>query len=268
MSTQITRNQVILLVVLGVVLVIIIYVQLLIRPALSEASEAKSQYDSLEEEYDNLVQQSAMYEQNLANVKTWRDNNAVETNQLYPLAASWQLDRFLNFVLQECGIVTTGLTISDIQGYYVDSEGALVMTDPEIVEEALAAQSEESSAALSYNEASSQAEQAAEAAYTETGEFRQDFTYEMVGNYEDMVQLLNFIDGLSFLGITDFTFDSVSDTATDENPYPELTDSYTFTVTISAYMFDDPLADDTADEESSAAEESSVVEESSAEESA
>ena len=74
------------------------------------------------------------------------------------------------------------------------------------------------------------------ATYTATGEYRMDLTYSMSGNYEDMCQLMDFLNKVSFLGLTSYSFDSVEDEETHE-----FVDDYTFTMTISAYMYKDPL---------------------------
>ena len=45
MTTEITRKQAVLLSVLGVVLVVVLFVQLLIRPLMTKASAAKEQLE-------------------------------------------------------------------------------------------------------------------------------------------------------------------------------------------------------------------------------
>ena len=45
MTTEITRKQAVLLSVLGVVLVVVLFVQLLIRPLMTKVSEAKEQLE-------------------------------------------------------------------------------------------------------------------------------------------------------------------------------------------------------------------------------
>ena len=243
MSTEITRRQVIMLVVLGVVLVLVLYVQLLIRPALSTVSETKEQIESLQQQYETLLQQSQSYDQNVQSLEGWKEANAKETKRLYPLGDAWQIDRFLNFVIKECGITIDGLVISDAQEYFIDGESNLILSDPDLLEESAETVAETDS-------------EDASVGYTATGEYRQDFTYSMKGNYNNMVQLLNFVDSLSFLGISSYTFDTIDPEITEEDG-EEITgmqDLYSFTVTINAYMYSDPLTEEEseADETESA----------------
>ncbi len=241
MITEITRRQVILLVVLGILLVLVFYVQFLIRPALSTASETKEQIESLQQSYESLVQQGASYDQNVQSLEGWREANAEETKRLYPLGDAWQIDRFLNFVIKECGISINGLVIADTQEYFIDGEGNLILADPNLLDE-----TETSTGSTDET-----------VGYTATGEYQQDFTYTMEGDYNDMVQLINFVDGLSFLGISSFTFDTIDDQqyvvegGEEDNSVQDL---YTFTMIINAYMYSDPIEE----EEETEAESSDV----------
>ena len=54
MTTEITRKQAVLLSVLGVVLVVVLFVQLLIRPLMTKASAAKEQLEVLNQQYSDL----------------------------------------------------------------------------------------------------------------------------------------------------------------------------------------------------------------------
>lgn len=55
MTTEITRKQAILLAVLGVLLVLVCYVQFLIKPMLKDASGYKEEIQTLQTQYDSLV---------------------------------------------------------------------------------------------------------------------------------------------------------------------------------------------------------------------
>ena len=79
MTTEITRKQAVLLSVLGVVLVVVLFVQLLIRPLMTKVSEAKEQLEVLNQQYSDLLLQSQSYDQNIALTKglereKWRGN--------------------------------------------------------------------------------------------------------------------------------------------------------------------------------------------------
>ena len=75
MTTEITRKQAILLSVLGVVLVVILFVQLLIRPLMTKASAAKEQLEVLNQQYSDLLLQSQSYAQNIASLKDLKEQN-------------------------------------------------------------------------------------------------------------------------------------------------------------------------------------------------
>ncbi len=221
MTMEVTRKQAILLAVLGVVLVLIIYVQLLIRPTWNKISEAKEQADTLNQQYETLLQQAESYDMNLQALEDWRVKNSEETSKLYPLSKPERIDNFLNSVIHQCGATITGLDVAKTQQYYIDAENNLILADPDVVEE------EAGDGSMNGEEA---------ATYTATGEYRMDLTYSMSGNYEDMCQLMDFLNKVSFLGLTSYSFDSVEDEETHE-----FVDDYTFTMTISAYMYKDPL---------------------------
>ena len=51
-----------------------------------------------------------------------------------------------------------------------------------------------------------------------------------------MTELLNFVNNVTFFGISDFTFASL-----DENNERILKDEYRFTITVTAYMYKNPL---------------------------
>lgn len=261
MTTEITRKQAILLTILGVVLVVICFVQFLIRPMLTEASKTKEQIEALTQQYETLVQQSQSYDQNMEALEGWKEKNSGETDKLFPLCDSERIDRFLNFVMHECGVKVTSLSIGELMEYYVDGEGSLIAANPEIVEAAVSENSEAASETA--------AEDAAAASYTATGEYRCDFTYIIEGNYENMVQMLNFVDGVSFLGVSSYSFNTIEDTSTensesDAEEEKGFDDLYSFTMIISAYMYESPLQteEDASEEEST--ENSSTEEESSA----
>lgn len=238
MTTEITRKQAVLLSVLGVVLVVICFVQFLIRPMLTKASDAKAQIETLTQQYESLVQQSESYDQNMEALEGWNEKNSAETKKLFPLCESERVDRFLTFVMHECGVTVKSLSIGQTMQYYVDGEGNLIMADPETV-----------AAAAEGADTASETDATA-VAYTATGEYRCDFTYVMEGTYEDMTQMLNFVNRVSFLGITSYSFNSVENDSTEntENNGDEekkLGDWYSFSMTITAYMYQSPLQTDT-----------------------
>lgn len=127
MTTEITKKQAIMLVMLGIILVLVVYVQLLIRPALSDASEKCEEAVALQQQYETLLQQSESYEQNLQSLEAWNKENQGKTELLYPLSETYRIDRFLNFVIRECGASIISLSITDTQQYYVDGEGAIAL---------------------------------------------------------------------------------------------------------------------------------------------
>lgn len=239
MTTEITRKQAILLAVLGVLLVIICYVQFLIRPMFTEVSATKEQIQTLEDQYEALVTQSKSYDQNIASLEEWKTANSEETTRLFPLSHSDRIDRFLTFVISECGATVTSLSISDTLEYYVDAENNLVLAPPDM--ETTAAGGTDAAAATT-TEAGTEGEAPA-AAYTATGEYTCDLTYSLEGNYADMIQFVNYVNRVSFLGISEYTFESVS----EDNTQSALQDSYSFTLTITAYMYEDPLKSDEAE---------------------
>lgn len=255
MTTEITRKQAILLSVLGVVLVVICFVQFLIRPMLTTASEIKEQIETLTQQYEALVQQSQSYDQNIQSLEEWKKKNSEETVRLFPFSDSERIDRFLNFVMNECGVKVTSLSIGETMEYYVDGEGNLITANPDAVE------------AAATNAAEASEGDAAAASYTATGEYRCDFTYSMEGNYEDMVQMLNFVDRVSFLGITSFSFNNIDDPnviVDESNPQEEkqFADYYSFTMTITAYMYESPLQTEAVDTEEESADDAGTESES------
>ena len=86
MTMEVTKKQAILLAVLGVVLVVMIYVQFLVRPVLNEISEYEVQAEQVQTEYYHLVAKGQSYDQNLSALQVWSDANKHETNKLYPLS--------------------------------------------------------------------------------------------------------------------------------------------------------------------------------------
>ena len=94
------------------------------------------------------------------------------------------------------------------------------------------------------------------AAYTATGEYCCDFTYTMEGTYQNMKQMLDFVNRVSFLGVTAYSFNSVEKPAAQEQAAAngdaanadKFQDWYNFTMTITAYMYQSPLETDYADD--------------------
>lgn len=172
MTTEITKKQAIMLVMLGIILVLVVYVQLLIRPALSDASEKREEAVALQQQYETLLQQSESYEQNLQSLEAWNKENQGKTELLYPLSETYRIDRFLNFVIRECGASIISLSITDTQQYYVDGEGAIALAAVDLLE------TENQESADSTSEGSG---------YTATGEYRADFSYTVEGSYSDLL---------------------------------------------------------------------------------
>lgn len=270
LTMEVSERDKKLLAIVLVILIIVLYWQALLSPAIDTVSENKEALETAEAELEELESQVAQYDVLVHQLDSWEESNAELTSQLYPLAASWQIDRFLNFVIKSCGMTIQSLSIEDTLEYYIDSdadsesdESNLVLADPETVE----ANAEDYSS------------------YTETGEYLAQFTYELTCNYDQIVTLVNFVDHLSFLGLSDLSFDnsefedeeSESVEEEEEDTTEELTedeiiaqyfdDYYTINLTINAYMYSDPItSDDEAEEETTEAAETETSEEDSDEE--
>ncbi|WP_294365039.1 hypothetical protein [uncultured Ruminococcus sp.] len=248
MTTEITRKQAILLAVLGVLFVLVCYVQFLIKPMLKDASGYKEEIQTLQTQYDALVQQGNSYDQNMTALEGWKEKNSEETKRLFPLTATNQVDRFMTFVIRECGATITNLSISSQMQYYMDAENNLVQADPKLVDAAREGTADGSNTTTS---SGSDIDAATVASYMATGEYTCDYVYTIEGNYEDIVQLVQFVNGVSFLQLQDITFNSIQDQnlTSDNAESRKLQDYYSFTMTITAYMYKDPLAKDTESEE-------------------
>ena len=250
MTTEITRKQAILLSVQGVVLVVILFVQLLIRPLMTKASAAKEQLEVLNQQYSDLLLQSQSYDQNIASLKDWKEKNGEETKKLFPLSDAERIDRFLTFVMNEAGVTVDGLNIGQTMQYYIDGEGNLVTASPDEV----AGTTDSSASGTGASDGSTG--DGSGAAYTATGEYCCDFTYTMEGTYQNMKQMLDFVNRVSFLGVTAYSFNSVEKPAAQEQAAAngdaanadKFQDWYNFTMTITAYMYQSPLETDYADD--------------------
>lgn len=250
MTTEITRKQAVLLSVLGVVLVVVLFVQLLIRPLMTKVSAAKEQLEVLNQQYSDLLLQSQSYDQNIASLKDWKEKNGEETKKLFPLSDAERIDRFLTFVMNEAGVTVDGLNIGQTMQYYIDGEGNLVTASPDEV----AGTTDSSASGTDASDGSTG--DGSDAAYTATGEYCCDFTYTMEGTYQNMKQMLDFVNRVSFLGVTAYSFNSVEKPAAQEQAAAngdaanadKFQDWYNFTMTITAYMYQSPLETDYADD--------------------
>lgn len=250
MTTEITRKQAVLLSVLGVVLVVVLFVQLLIRPLMTKVSAAKEQLEVLNQQYSDLLLQSQSYDQNIASLKDWKEKNGEETKKLFPLSDAERIDRFLTFVMNEAGVTVDGLNIGQTMQYYIDGEGNLVTASPDEV----AGTTDSSASGTDASDGSTGG--GSGAAYTATGEYCCDFTYTMEGTYQNMKQMLDFVNRVSFLGVTAYSFNSVEKPAAQEQAAAngdaanadKFQDWYNFTMTITAYMYQSPLETDYADD--------------------
>lgn len=250
MTTEITRKQAALLSVLGVVLVVVLFVQLLIRPLMTKVSAAKEQLEVLNQQYSDLLLQSQSYDQNIASLKDWKEKNGEETKKLFPLSDAERIDRFLTFVMNEVGVTVDGLNIGQTMQYYIDGEGNLVTASPDEV----AGTTDSSASGTDASDGSTS--DGSGAAYTATGEYCCDFTYTMEGTYQNMKQMLDFVNRVSFLGVTAYSFNSVEKPAAQEQAAAngdaanadKFQDWYNFTMTITAYMYQSPLETDYADD--------------------
>lgn len=250
MTTEITRKQAVLLSVLGVVLVVVLFVQLLIRPLMTKVSAAKEQLEVLNQQYSDLLLQSQSYDQNIASLKDWKEKNGEETKKLFPLSDAERIDRFLTFVMNEVGVTVDGLNIGQTMQYYIDGEGNLVTASPDEV----AGTTDSSASGTDASDGSTgdgSTGDGSNAAYTATGEYCCDFTYTMEGTYQNMKQMLDFVNRVSFLGVTAYSFNSVEKPAAQEQAAAnadKFQDWYNFTMTITAYMYQSPLETDYTDD--------------------
>ena len=199
---------------------------------MTKVSAAKEQLEVLNQQYSDLLLQSQSYDQNIASLKDWKEKNGEETKKLFPLSDAERIDRFLTFVMNEAGVTVDGLSIGQTMQYYIDGEGNLVTASD--------GSTGDSSGA----------------AYTATGEYCCDFTYTMEGTYQNMKQMLDFVNRVSFLGVTAYSFNSVEKPAAQEQAAAngdaanadKFQDWYNFTMTITAYMYQSPLETDYADD--------------------
>lgn len=250
MTTEITRKQAVLLSVLGVILVVVLFVQLLIRPLMTKVSAAKEQLEVLNQQYSDLLLQSQSYDQNIASLKDWKEKNGEETKKLFPLSDAERIDRFLTFVMNEVGVTVDGLNIGQTMQYYIDGEGNLVTASPDEV----AGTTDSSASGTDASDGSTgdgSTGDGSGAAYTATGEYCCDFTYTMEGTYQNMKQMLDFVNRVSFLGVTAYSFNSVEKPAAQEQAAAnadKFQDWYNFTMTITAYMYQSPLETDYTDD--------------------
>lgn len=250
MTTEITRKQAVLLSVLGVVLVVVLFVQLLIRPLMTKVLAAKEQLEVLNQQYSDLLLQSQSYDQNIASLKDWKEKNGEETKKLFPLSDAERIDRFLTFVMNEVGVTVDGLNIGQTMQYYIDGEGNLVTASPDEV----AGTTDSSASGTDASDGSTgdgSTGDGSGAAYTATGEYCCDFTYTMEGTYQNMKQMLDFVNRVSFLGVTAYSFNSVEKPAAQEQAAAnadKFQDWYNFTMTITAYMYQSPLETDYTDD--------------------
>ena len=250
MTTEITRKQAVLLSVLGVVLVVVLFVQLLIRPLMTKVSAAKEQLEVLNQQYSDLLLQSQSYDQNIASLKDWKEKNGEETKKLFPLSDAERIDRFLTFVMNEVGVTVDGLNIGQTMQYYIDGEGNLVTASPDEV----AGTTDSSASGTDASDGSTgdgSTGDGSGAAYTATGEYCCDFTYTMEGTYQNMKHMLDFVNRVSFLGVTAYSFNSVEKPAAQEQAAAnadKFQDWYNFTMTITAYMYQSPLETDYTDD--------------------
>ena len=147
------------------------------------------------------------------------------------------------------------MNIGQTMQYYIDGEGNLVTASPDEV----AGTTDSSASGTDASDGSTG--DGSGAAYTATGEYCCDFTYTMEGTYQNMKQMLDFVNRVSFLGVTAYSFNSVEkqETAaadgTTTGTEDKFQDLYSFTMTITAYMYKSPLETDrdTQTEESTAA---------------
>ena len=194
--------------------------------------------------------QSQSYDQNIASLKDWKEKNGEETKKLFPLSDAERIDRFLTFVMNEVGVTVDGLNIGQTMQYYIDGEGNLVTASPDEV----AGTTDSSASGTDASDGSTG--DGSGAAYTATGEYCCDFTYTMEGTYQNMKQMLDFVNRVSFLGVTAYSFNSVEKPAAQEQAAAngdaanadKFQDWYNFTMTITAYMYQSPLETDYADD--------------------
>lgn len=249
MSMEVTPRQALLLAILGVALVVIIFGQLLIRPVLADIKESKATVSEAEAELEDLKEQAAAYETNLELLEKWREDNSKESNQLLPRSDQTRIDRLLTFVMNEISVKVTKLDASGEVAYYVDGGNNIVEADPKLVAAALAG--DEAAASNASTDGSDVT------SYVKTGEYRNDFTYTMQGTYEQMVHMIGFVNSVPYLGLNDFTIESITEDEQNlsaQEPYKPMEDYYEFTMKISAYMYEDPLATEESKEDSAKAD--------------
>ena len=231
-------------------MVVVLFVQLLIRPLMTKVSAAKEQLEVLNQQYSDLLLQSQSYDQNIASLKDWKEKNGEETKKLFPLSDAERIDRFLTFVMNEVGVTVDGLNIGQTMQYYIDGEGNLVTASPDEV----AGTTDSSASGTDASDGSTgdgSTGDGSGAAYTATGEYCCDFTYTMEGTYQNMKQMLDFVNRVSFLGVTAYSFNSVEKPAAQEQAAAnadKFQDWYNFTMTITAYMYQSPLETDYTDD--------------------
>lgn len=198
MNTEITKKQAVLLTVLCALLVAVCFVQFLLKPVLSDIKEFKASSEELEKQYETLVEQSNSYDRNIESLAGWEEKNSQETKMLYPLCDAQRIDNILTIVVEMFGANITSLSISELNQFYLDTENHLIEANPEFVDMS--------------GDGTTPAEMET-TGYTPTGEYTRNFTYSLEGNYQDITELLTFVNDVSFFGINAFSFNSENLTA-------------------------------------------------------
>ncbi len=207
---EITKKQLITLIILFAVLLASLGYQILIRPVADEYDKYSMKADTLKFSYDDMLMQQSYYEGAKLNYADQLAQSAVITDALLPPTTSDVLDQLITRMFLSSGMTITSLEISDAFPHTISYE---------VPEEEKKKQDEVEAAAPDEGPVS-----------YETGIQQCDLTYEALGTYAALRNVLQAVASNPSMSVTGLSFETDGNVAGTETVFKA-------TVLVSVYMY-------------------------------
>lgn len=275
---NIPKKQIYLLIAVLVIAVFLAIGMLVIKPLVEKAQDQTEQKAELESQIDDLQMQAQQYNARSRENQDAKSKYVSETSKLFPLMDAATVDKTITPKIKSLGIDIQSLQITGLTTFFTDSQGNLLTSDSndngtmtynqvleygaedatEATTQAITEAASSSGGGVTYGEASEAiaGESDATAATQEinSGEYYYSMNYSLVGDYSQIVNLLDNISKDVAMQIESIDFQTGSDNggsavaaATDasgnqitEPSTSPLNGKYTINIVINVYMYDNP----------------------------
>lgn len=201
---NVSRKQMITLIVLVIILILVIAVQYFYRPVLEKKSGLEEKVDSMSLVYEDMKMLATFYDIDSISYKEEKELLAQKRSELLPLMKPSQQDNMLTEILVGSGLFVESSVISEI-------ERKTVQVDCSISKESAKDEDIDAYSVLSMYPLGARIVSDTDSSVIleyDTGEYTREISYKIRGKYASLIDFLNKVYDKKSIEVSHFVFNS------------------------------------------------------------